>query len=447
MFPLIRSSPKAAEVGTSLYARQTGQADFIFMTLGNDTDTGKRIKLSPEALSKQVFVVGKTGTGKSTLMLNMMVEAAWNNEGFCFIDMHGDTAQTVLRFIPPDRINDIIWIDPTEDYVPNISIIEPNGSTGKIVSEADNLFLNLWPKAWYARSQWFFRTAARILLSIGYPVGIVGILKMMANKAYREKIMQQPLDEDLKMFLRDFETWTKPFREDVVTPVKNKVYRFIEDEFLKAVTGPARSSFRFRWAMDNRKIVICRIPRGTIGKEGSELLASLIVNKINNAALGRADSEERPPFTLYVDEFGSAVNGVDAHSLLSEGRKYGLQLVIASQELQSLVQGEKSILGPILGNCSTIIAFKISGEDAQKLDVEFYSRYAPEFYVGLDNYHFVIRTIDQGRTSTAYHVVAYPEPDWGGNDAYAAKIKDTSKRRFGVSKKKTYEKVNRFLAQ
>jgi type IV secretion system coupling TraD/TrwB family protein len=420
------------------------------MRIGHDKSFSTPYEISDNALAKHVFIIGKSGAGKSTLLLNMMVQDTIAGKGICLEDPHGDLADDFLRHIPRSRINDVIIIDPTSDHVPIVNVFSTDGNISRDISAADDLFHSVWPDAWFARSQWLFRMIARCLSQAHPKFSIVGVIKMiMGDSAYRQKVRYYTRDEDLKLFLDEYDRWTKQFKEQVVTPVQNKVTRFIESEFLRSVTGREESTFSFRWAMDNHKIIICRFPRGPMGKEDSTLLCSLISNKINNAALSRADSRHRPDFRLYVDEAGMALQGIDVPSLMSESRKYGLQLVFATQTLESIESISKDALASILGNCGTLLAFRLSARDAKYLDEEFYGQFPPDTYVGMPDREVMVRTMRRGIPSNADRVVTLPrlestrtrrqEEDW------IAKIKDTSKRRYAVSKKETFEKVNRFL--
>lgn len=420
------------------------------MRIGHDKSYETPYEISDTALAKHVFIIGKSGAGKSTLLLNMMVQDALGGMGMCLCDPHGDLADDFLRHVPRSRINDVILIDPTADHVPIVNVFTADGNISRDISAADDLFHSVWPDAWFARSQWFFRMIARSLSQAHPKFSIAGIIKMiMGDSSYRQKVRYYTKDEDLKLFLDESDRWTKQFREAVATPVQNKVSRFIESEVLRAVTGREESSFSFRWAMDNRKIIICRFPRGPMGKEDSTLLCSLIANKINNAALSRADSKHRPDFRLYVDEAGMALQGIDVPSLMSESRKYGLQLVFACQTLESIESISKDALASILGNCGTLISFRLSARDAKYLDEEFYGQFPAETYVGMPDREVLIRTMRNGNPSNADRVVTLPRLESSRTrrqqEEWVRKVKDTSKRRYAVSKKETFEKVNRFL--
>jgi hypothetical protein len=420
------------------------------MLLGYDKSYNRPYEI--EDLSKHLFLIGKSGTGKSTEILNLLIQDARAGVGFCVVDPHGDLIDDFLKFIPRRRLNDVIIIDPTLDHVPIVNVFSTDGHISRDISAADDLFHSVWPDAWGARSQWFFRAVARSLAQAHPKFSIMGVLKMiMGNNMYARRVYQYVKDEDLKLFLDEFDRWTKQFREQVVTPVQNKVSRFIESEALRSVTGREESTFSFRQAMDKSQIILCRFPRGPLGKEDSTLLCSLIANKINNAALSRADSHHRPDFRLYVDEAGMALQGIDVPSLMSESRKFGLQLVFATQTLESLEAISKEALASILGNCGTLIAFRLSAKDAKYLDEEYLGEFPSETYVGMPDRTIIVRAMERGIPRRPVHVTTLPRPETrktrAQQDAWIAKIQDTSKRRFAVSKQETFEKVNRFLKE
>ena len=422
------------------------------MIIGNDKSFPRPYEITDSELARHAFIIGKSGSGKSQLLLQLLIQDAQAGVGFCVIDPHGDLARDLMKFLPPSRINDVILIDPTLDHVPIVNVFSADGNLSKDISAADDLFHSVWPDAWGARSQWFFRSIARSLAQAHPKFSIVGIIKMiMGNNTYARRVYQYVKDQDLKLFLDEYDRWTKQFREQVITPVQNKVSRFIESEALRAVTGREESTFSFRWAMDNHKIVLCSFPRGPIGKEDSTLLCSLIANKINNAALSRADPRHRPDFRLYIDEAGMALQGIDVPSLMSESRKYGLQLIFATQTLEGIASISNEALASILGNSGTLLSFRLSAKDAKYLDEEFLGEFPPETYVGMPDRTLIVRTMVRGIPQRPIHISTLERPrsrrTRQQQDAWIAKLKDTSKRRFAVSKQETFEKVNRFLRE
>lgn len=300
------------------------------MILGLDSSYNNPKEIPDENLARHAFIIGKSGSGKSTLLLNMFAQEIKTGRGVILVDPHGDLAEDALQFIPRERLNDTIWIDPTSDHCPIVNIFHTDGKVSRDISAADDLFKSVWPDAWLARSSWVFKKCARCLAEAEGGFTIANVIKLIQNPEYRTQVFDRVKSGTLKTFLKRYNGWSKQFQEQVVTPVLNKSEEFVDNEYLAALTGRKESTFSMRWAMDNNKIIICKFPRGAMGKEGSTLACSIMLSKINNAGLARADSRKRSDFTVYVDEAGMALQGVDTPSLMSESRKFGLRLVFAT---------------------------------------------------------------------------------------------------------------------
>jgi hypothetical protein len=278
---------------------------------------------------------------------------------------------------------------------------------------------------------------------------IANVIKLIQSQEYRDKVFQRLKSGTLKTFLKRFNGWSKQFQEQVVTPVLNKSEEFVDNEFLAALTGRRESTFSMRWAMDNNKIIICKFPRGPMGKEGSTLACSIMLSKVNNAGLARADNRKRSDFTVYVDEAGMALKGCDVPSLMSESRKFGLRLVFATQTQDSISEMSKEALASILGNSGTLIVFTLYSKDAEYLDQEFYGHFRADKFVGLPMKHMIVRTLKDGSPTSIIEIVGRPKPRTKRTprqrELWSKKVKDTSRRRFAVSKEATLEKVDQFL--
>lgn len=417
--------------------------------LGYDAIYNKPFEIPDQTLSRHLFGVGMSGTGKTTFLANLIAQDCKTKRGWILLDPHGDLADDVLQYIPRERLNDVIWIDPTWDWCPIVNIFHTDGKIARDIAAADDLFRNVWPDAWLARSSWFFKKCARILANAQGSFTIGELVNLIENANYRSEIFKQLKSGRLRRFLNKFNRWPERFQTDVVTPVLNKSEEFVDNEFLAALTGRRESSFSMRWAMDTGKIIICKFPRGLMGKEASMLACSIMLSKVNNAALARADTKNRPDFTAYVDEAGTALRGVDVPSLMSESRKYGLQLVFMTQTCESIREVSKDALASILGNSGTVIAFTIQADDAKYLDQHFYGKFPPKKYVGLVMLHMLVKTLRDGSPSEIMELIGRPKPTTRRRPfqkaLWAEKVKDTSKRRFAFSKEVTLEKIDRFL--
>ena len=424
------------------------------MRLGYQDNYHKpQFEISDKTLEQHLYVVGKSGTGKTTLLLNMIVQDAKAGLGMLIVDPHGDLAEDVLHYIPQDRIDDVIWVDPTWNWTPIINIFQTDGSITRDISAADDLFRSVWPDAWLARSTWFFKKCARCLAQ-GEKDGaftIAHLVKLIQSRAYRDQIYPYIKSTRLKGFLNRVDGWSKQFQEQVITPVLNKSEEWIDNEYLAALVGRTKSKFSMREAMDTGKIIICKFPRGLMGKEASVLACSLMLSKVNNAGLSRADTNLRRDFRVYVDEAASALKGVDVESFMTESRKFKVQVIFATQMLKTTDKASEEALCAILGNSGTLILFRLSAKDAVYLDEEFYGHFPPSKYVGLEMKHMILRTLYKGTPTSITELVGNPRPvnprprrKWS---AWIEKIKDTSKRRFAVSKNKTVENIDKFFEE
>jgi hypothetical protein len=231
----------------------------------------------------------------------------------------------------------------------------------------------------------------------------------------------------------------------------NKSEEFIDNEYLAALVGRTKSKFSMREAMDTGKIIICKFPRGLMGKEASMLACSLMLSKVNNAGLARADTNIRRDFRVYVDEAASALKGVDVESFMTESRKFKVQLTFATQMLKTTDKASEEALCAILGNAGTLILFRPSAKDAAYLDEEFYGHFPPSKYVGLEMGHMIVRTLVKGTPTSLAELIGNPRPEnprpRRQRAGWVGKVKDTSKRRFAVSKSKTVENIDKFFEE
>lgn len=410
-------------------------------------------KISDKTLEQHLYIVGKSGTGKTTLLLNMIAQDAKAGLGMLIVDPHGDLAEDVLHHISPERIDDVIWIDPTWDWCPIINIFQTDGKINRDISAANDMFKSVWGDAWPTRSPWFFKSCGRCLAEgvKDSQFTIAHLIKFLRRRSYRESLAPYIQSTLLRWFLEDLTSWSKQFQEQVTNPIVNKTQEWIDNEYLAAMVGRTTSKFTMREAMDTGKIIICRFPRGLMGKEASMLACSLLLSKVNNAGLARADTKDRRDFRVYVDEAATALHGVDVESFMTESRKFKVQLVFATQMLKTTDKDSEEALCAILGNAGTLILFRPSAKDAAYLDEEFYGHYPPSKYVGLEMGHMIIRTLEKGTPTSLAELVGNPRPEnprpRRQRVGWVRKVKDNSKRRYAVSKKETLEKIERFFAE
>ena len=329
--------------------------------------------------TRHVYVIGKTGMGKSTLLENMAVQDIRNGEGFAFIDPHGQTAETLLSYIPPERLKDVLYFAPHDmDYPVSFNVMEDVGADKRhlVVSGLMSVFEKIWVDAWSARMAYILQNTLMALLE--YPdATLLGVNRMLSDKAYRNLVVANIKDPAVKSFWVDeFAKYNERYMQEAGDAIKNKIGQFTANPVIRNIIGQPKSSFDLRKIMDEKKIVIMNLSKGLIGETNANLLGSMLTTRIYLAAMSRADvspeqMQAMPNFYFYVDEFQSFANATFAN-ILSEARKYKLNLTIAHQYIEQM---EEDVRNAVFGNVGTTIAFRTGPFDAEVLETVF----APKF--------------------------------------------------------------------
>lgn len=338
---------------------------------------GKNVTFGIKAKDRQrhVYVIGKTGMGKSTLLENMAVQDIQNGEGMAFIDPHGSAAETLLNYIPEHRIKDVLYFAPADASFPvSFNIMEDVGPDKRhlVVSGLMSVFKKIWVDAWSARMEYILQNT--ILALLEYPGStLVGVNRMLSDKDYRKLIVDNVKDPSVRSFWVDeFAKYNERYMQEAGDAIKNKIGQFTANPIIRNIIGQPKSSFDLREIMDNRKILIMNLSKGLIGESNANLLGSMLTTRIYLAAMSRADlSPEKmkamPNFYFYVDEFQSFANATFAN-ILSEARKYHLNLTIAHQYIEQM---EEDVRNAVFGNVGTIVAFRVGPFDAEVLETIF----------------------------------------------------------------------------
>ncbi len=358
------------------------QMDSDAVTYFAETDTrNKKIKFGIKAKDrlKHVYVIGKTGMGKSTLLENMAIQDIQNGNGIAFIDPHGGTAERLLDYVPESRIKDVLYFAPFDlEYPISFNLIEDIGPDKRhlVVNGLMSTFEKIWVDAWSARMAYILNNSLLALLE--YPgATLLGVNRMLSDKDYRKKVVDNVKDPSVKSFWMDeFAKYTERFAAEATPAIQNKVGQFTSNPLVRNIIGQAKSSFDLRKMMDEKKILIVNLSKGRVGEGNANLIGSMLITKIYLAAMSRADSSESqlanlPNFYLYVDEFQSFANKSFA-DILSEARKYKLNLTIAHQYIEQM---EEEVRDAVFGNVGTMITFRVGAFDSEVLEKEF----APTF--------------------------------------------------------------------
>ncbi|MBI2587978.1 type IV secretion system DNA-binding domain-containing protein, partial [Candidatus Azambacteria bacterium] len=370
----------------------------------------KRFGIKLNDRRRHVYVIGKTGTGKSALLKNMAINDIRSGRGLGIVDPHGEFAEEILSYVPKDRINDVIYFNPADlDHPIAFNAIEQVGPEHRhlVASGLMGVFKKIWPDVWSARMEYILNNT--ILALLEYPDStLLGIQRMLSDKNYRRQVVEQLSDPIVKAFwVQEFAKYTQRLETEAVAAIQNKVGQFIAAPVIRNIVGQTHSTIDSRRIMDEGKILIVNLSKGLVGEDNSKLLGGLIVTKLQLAAMSRVDiphEEDRRDFFLYVDEFQNFATASFAN-ILSEARKYRLSLILAHQYIMQL---DETVADAVFGNVGTIMTFRIGAEDAEALEKEFEPEFAATDLVNLPNFHIYIKLMIDGVTSRAFSATTHP---------------------------------------
>lgn len=384
---------------------------------------------------QHIYVVGKTGTGKSVLLKNMALQDIHAGRGVGIIDPHGEFVEELISQIPPERINDVIYFNPVDaDYPIGFNVLEVSDTKYKhlVVSDLLGIFTKIWANVWSARMEYILQNCILALLDTPGTT-LLGIPRILVDKEYREKIVAKVQDPVVRSFwVNEYETWRDQFRNEAIVPIQNKVGQFLNTTFVRNIVGQPTSTLNIPVVMNEHKILLVNVSKGRIGEDNSQLLGAMIITKIQLAAMERVRvaEEERKDFFLYVDEFQNFATDSFA-SILSEARKYRLDLTVAHQYTGQLVSDTSTkVRDAVFGNVGTMIVFRVGAEDAEFLEKEFEPEFLPQDIVNLPNYHVYLKLMVNGVTSRPFSAVTLPPLKFGHDPMMKEKVMRVSRERY-----------------
>ena len=383
---------------------------------------------------RHTYVVGQTGTGKSGLLTLMSLSDIYYDHGFGVIDPHGDLATDILRYVPQSRIKDVVYFNPSDtDYPIAFNPLEVTDPSLKnhISSEVVGALKRMFGYSWGPRLEYILRYT--ILALLDYPnATLLGVTRMLTEKEYRNDVISNIQDPVVKNFwVNEFASWNDKFASEAVAPILNKVGAFTANPLIRNIIGQPKSAFNIRNMMDEGKILIVNLSRGQVGEDNAATLGALMVTKVQLAAMSRANIEHidnRRPFQLYVDEFQNFATDSFA-VILSEARKYGLNLTIANQYISQMPQ---EVRDAVFGNVGSIISFRVSADDAPYLAKYFAPTFEGEDLIKLNNRHFIISMSIDGEKVPAFTALSLNIPESEGN--YIPEIIQHSRSLFSSSR-------------
>jgi hypothetical protein len=360
---------------------------------------------------KHVYMIGKTGTGKSTVIANMVINDMRNGEGVAVIDPHGDLCDILLDYVPSFRINDVAYLDPSDiEYPFHLNPLEVKNTAFRelVASGIVSIFYKLYHYSWGPRLEYILRNAILSLLSVPEST-LLQVPEILTNDNYRAKIIEKLTDQVLKNFwVNEFNKMSPQLRSEAISPILNKVGQFLTSQTIRNIVGSPVSTVDLEYMMNEGKIVIVNLSQGKLGEDSSALLGSMIITKLQLAAMNRVYVAEgqRRDFYLYVDEFQNFATNSFV-KILSEARKYRLDLMLANQYIGQI---DEEVQKAIFGNVGSLISFGVGAGDARMLVKEFGEKYKEEELVGLGNYQTILKLSIDNHTSTPFAAITLPLP-------------------------------------
>lgn len=388
---------------------------------------------------KHMYVIGKTGMGKSTLLENMAIQDIQNGEGMAFLDPHGKTVDLLMEYVPEHRIKDVIYVAPFDlEHPIAFNVLEDTSGdlvldpvrAQLIVSGLMSTFKKIWEDQWSARMEYILNYTLLALLEVPEAT-LLDVNRMLSDKKFRNDVISKLKEPTVRMYWeKEFAGYTDKTVAEAVPAIQNKVGQFISNSLIRNIIGQKFSSFDLRRAMDEKKIILFNLSIGRIGEDAVNLLGSLFVTKIYLAAMSRADRTDRqmkdvPHFYLYVDEFQNFTNDSFAQ-ILAQSRKYKLGLIVAHQYVKQMTE---VVRDAVFGNVGTMVAFRVGADDGESLEKEFQPTFVAQDFVNLGRFQMYLTLMIDGVTSSAFSAVGLgPWPE--AQQQYVSEIIEHSRKTY-----------------
>jgi CxxC-x17-CxxC domain-containing protein len=398
---------------------------------------------------QHTYVIGKTGTGKTTLLHNMMVQDISNGEGVCVIDPHGEFVETLLRKVPESRANDVVYFNPADpDSSIGFNVLELPDPRYKhlVASGLMGIFTKIWSNVWSARMEYILNNSILALLDTPGTT-LLGVTRLLVDKEYRQTIIANVKDPVVKAFwIHEYEEWRDQFRNEAIAPIQNKVGQFLSTALVRNIVGQSKSTIDIFQLMNDGKIFLVNLSKGRIGEDNSALLGGMLITKMQLAAMERVriPEDERVDFFLYVDEFQNFATDSFAN-ILSEARKYRLNLILAHQYIGQLVTDVSTkVRDAVFGNVGTMIAFRVGASDAEFLEKEFNPEFGIQDMVNLPNRRIYLKLMVGGVTSRPFSAETLPPLQGPTDSANAEEVIEMSRKRYARSRVAVEQEISKW---
>jgi hypothetical protein len=423
------------------YKRQREEICLFAQT--NFRNQARRFGIKIDDRRRHMYIIGKTGMGKSTMMENMMLHDIYSGHGVGLVDPHGDFAEKIIDYIPSNRVNDVVYLNPADlEHPIGFNILEVKNEEQKHLVAAGLMgtFKKIWPDVWSSRMEYILNNTLLALLE--YPGStLLGINRLLADKKFRQKVIRKVQDPVIKGFWQtEFASYNDRYAQEAVAPIQNKIGQFLSASVIRNMVAQVKSTVDIRAIMDEGKILIMNLSKGRVGEDNSRLLGGMLITKIQLAAMERVDmpEDQRRDFFLYVDEFQNFATPSFAN-ILSEARKYHLGLVMAHQYVAQL---DEVVADAVFGNVGTICAFRVGATDAEALAKEFAPQFTEEDVVNLAKYQIILKLMIDGIASLPFSALTLPPI--GSAVGSTDKVIRVSRERYAKGRSAIEEKIMRW---
>lgn len=421
-------APANLPVSTTATDDQKKDVNFFGKTIFHNQEAIFGIKTADRR--RHTYIIGKTGTGKSTLIANMAIDDIRKDRGVGIIDPHGDLSEIILDYIPARRMNDVVYLEPFDTERPfSLNVLEVQNTQQKdlVASGIISIFHKIYKESWGPRLEYILRNVIITLLDTPGST-LVDVLRILTDAKFRDGVVANLTDPVLKNFWeKEFARMSDNLRTEAISPIQNKVGQFVSSRMVRNIVGNPKSTINLEEIINDGKILILNLSQGKLGEDNAALLGAMIITQIQLAAMNRsfAKEEERRDFFLYVDEFQNFATS-SFGKILSEARKYRLSLILANQYIGQL---DEEIMKAIFGNVGTLIAFVVGAGDARWLMYEFGELYTENDLVSLGKFETVTRLSIDNMTTTPFPATTLPLPNLKNENR--DKIKRLSKEKYG----------------
>ncbi len=441
---IVWATAKTAEPPAKLPVIMGTEADSDISAFGltNFRGINQQFGMARSDRGRHVYIIGQTGAGKSGLLELFALSDIYHNQGYAIIDPHGDFAINNLKFIPQSRLKDVVYFNPADTAFPvgfNPMEVSDQNMKSNTSSEVVGVLKRMFGEtSWGPRLEYILRYTILALLDTPGTT-LLDIAPMLTEKKFRKKIVENCQDAVVRQFWNvEFASWNDKFAAEAIAPVLNKVGAFTANPIIRNIVGQPKSTFNIRQIMDEGKILVVNLSKGLLGEDNAAVLGSFMVTKIQLAAMSRADIptiEDRRPFYLYVDEFQNFATDSFA-TILSEARKYGLNLTVANQYISQM---EDTVRNAVFGNVGTTISFRVSADDAPLLGKQFAPQFVPEDLLQMANRSFVISMVIKGEKVPAFSATTLRLPPVQTD--FTPQIVEYSRRNYSSSRQAVEEVI------